>query len=841
MSLELQIYDSYGRPGGVISGQRVTGPLKGYSGLSYTPRGACFNKPGECHFSLPMTIRNNYPLDVGAMVYVKDTTYGEQGLFVVGDKSESISADGHTAAFSCVDLVEELRWPDVPGFASIETGETLSRVFQRLLNIQDETPWLASLPPALDVTLFDNRFTCDGITVQQAVAGLAAQWFLKWRRGAGRTIEFDTFGKDTGIRLVKPSMRPSAMSRPNIRPMLPNGINPVNDAAGIVNCLVPLGAGDGWAQVSLRDLYNPVGETAVPGTTWYKSGPPVAVWTGYDAAYPIYKRFRYDGGNDGFQYFLIDQTSITNYRKRFARMHTDIGVISGNPLDLAAAAATVWQLGVARLKLFSVKHQSLTVLTVGRGNNVGIGGDLVRVECKEVTNGVTTLDVNGLFVVVDCVRSVSDSTGAYEDRFDVSSIGRAAETTEGIQTGMLQDLQSLRNAATVYPSGYPIWIDAPITPADPIQVPWDEDRGRLATVEATFTVTCYPVYSTVTSGTVAAHHHSVTVPGRSQNASVPYTYEGGYNPTAQAAYGHSAPGAQAAYGHAAPGAQFGHGHGGSATGGTQNNHGHGSSTPAGRAGGGVSENIGVGGGGTVNNSGGVSGLDQHTHSLFIQGGGTPGTLDNGGFVYATNGDAQLRATGSKQTIARTNTQDTYNTGHGHGSSTLATRNGGGVGEDIGVGGGGNVANSGGSFQPTVPITSEGGYTPSVNQHGGFTPAVDTHGGFQPDSRFPGYANDLSYTQTVQTSDDIAPAWTPVYGKFTDPNGAARNIRIFIDGTQIFPAAQPSGVYATSFVVNLTPYLQGQQGRVIEFRSETLGRLLIRATVRTRLSIYHIGA
>lgn len=784
----LEIYDTYGNRGGVINGQRVSGPLEGYTGLSYTPRGACINKPGTCTFALPMTIRNNYPLVEGAMVFVRNTRWGDQGLFIVGEKSETVAENGHTASFVCTDLVEELRWVDIPGFSSL-SGEALSRIYQRLLNIQDETAWTVKMQAGTDVVLYDNNYVVDGATVQQAIGQLSAAWYLKWRRGDGRVIEVGTFGRDTGIRLVKPSMRPAAMNRDTIRPIKPGGINPVTDAAGIVNCLVGLGAGNGWAQVSLRDLYETQGETAIPGTLWTKSGPPKTPWVGYDPAYPIYKRYRYDGALDGFQYFLTDATSIGRYRKRWNRLHTDIGTVSGNPLDLTAAAANVYLLTLAKLKGFSAKHTDMTITCVGRGSNVGIGGEYVHVEYQEVTRGVTTMDVNDKFIVTDCTRAVDDATGAYTDTFQASNLGRAGQTENGIVTGALQDIQSMRNAATVYPSGFPIWIDAPITPQSPIQVPWDEDRGRLATVEAIFTVTCYPVYSTVTGGQVAAHHHTATLPGRSQDASVPYKYEQSYNPGSQANYGHAE--------------NISANRSGS----------YGENISANKSGS-VTDNIGVSKSGGIN-SNTLPSDGNHGHNTPIFGGLTNPNPDQNVWY---KGDSSVLAVKSSGGSVATGSQ-TIGSNHGH-SDSIGVSKGGGVQDNIGV-------SKGGGLQDNLGVYKGGG----ISQHGGFTP----------DSRFPGHANDLSYSQTVQTSNDIAPGFTPVYGKFVDPAGAARNITCWIDGAQIQPADNPGGVYATSFTINLTPYLQGQQGRTIEFRSETLGRLLIRGRIRTRVSIFHIGA
>ena len=932
MSIRIEILDLLGQRGQTINSQRVAGPARGYKGLSYTPRGACLDKSGQCGFSVPMTLRQNYPLGIGATVQLVDTQYGVQGQYVVDDKSETIDAAGHWAQFQCMEITEELVWATVPGFTAVP-DETTAGTLGRLLALQDESPWTYTLPTALDG--FANvGFQAEDVTIQQAMSKLLVDRFLHWRRGNGRIIEAGNFGAPTGIRIVRPSGNPSLMNRSAIRPIKVGGFAPKADAATLVNCIVPKGAGSGYAQLTLQPLYVAVGESYDAGTGWYTSAP--ATFPGYDSAnFPVRRRIRYDGGGlDGYQYFLADPASIVTYRKRWLPYpRPDIGTISNSVGDLQSAAQALYQVALVYMGWHNVQHKVLAISTDGRGNNVGIAGDTVRVEYREVIGGVTITDEHADYIVMDVVRTINDATGSATDQWTLSNLGRdvASNSASGLLTGALESIQQLRVGPMTYPVERDIHRDQPINANNPVTVHVNLHAGVQRIVQAVFSVQLLPIYSTVASGTVAGHSHTVDIPALSIAAVTT-----GINETAtngalfgnQFAQGHVAPasqnnhvhtlynpGAQNLHTHTAPASQFGHGHvlgtaqgahnhtgwGGTGTGNTsllgvatgnhahngpnnflagdtnnnagggtsQFSHAHGNSSAAGKTGNVGNGSLAITGGGVVNNSGTVD----HQHNIQIGSragsGGTP--LYFGGSA----GSYYLVADGANGNTTATGYSGGGNpTNHGHGSSTAADKSGNVGNGDLAITGGGPVSGAPLAFNPKVGAIFEGSITPSVDLVGhvgfapwvgidngtnpgggftptvynnpgftptvgndnnqGFTPTVDPHPGATVNSYFPGGTGTQTIATTTQTSNVVAPAWTPVYGIYADPTPAAMSVSVKINNVVV------AGPFSAAFSVNLAPYLSGTSPLDVVFTSTALGRLVVEASVRAVVSTYAVG-
>lgn len=827
MGLRIDVLDSFATQQGQINGVRVAGPARGYRKLKYSPAGSTMDQLGSCSFELPMALRANYGLGIGTMARVTDTTWGVQGTYVVGDKSESIAADGHWVTFTLADLMEELRWGEIPGFVAQDKAfETTTTTAQRILDIanlaQPAYPWrVVFTGPDY---FAGSPFQIEGGTPFQALEKLCADRFLHMRRnpqvggGYERTLEIGAFPTNpSGIQLVRSSARPAAMNRVNIRPIPEGGLTPKASGAAIINVIVPTGAGAGWAQLTLQPLWNPAtaAHDSALGYDYCRLNP----FAGLNAAYALlYRRIRYDGGGiDGYEYFLVDQPSVNVYRQRWLRYpRTDIGTVSQATLDQVAAAQNLYITAVAYLLGHATPNQVLAVSTIGRGSVTGLAASTVQVYYPFTENGTQTLNINGPYYVLGVERSVSDADGTMTDGWNVSSLGQYAQSNATVLTGISQAIDNLRLGATIYPSRLSTYQDSPIDANNPVTVTVDVDPGVIAVVQAVFNVSLLPLISPVNGGTVVPHTHSTLIPAVGIDASVPYTYEGGYNPGAQAAYGHAESIS------------------------ANRSGGYGENISANRSGG-VGKSGGVSKYGGVSKSGGVNSnnantpsvqysVDKHVHGLFIQGGGTPGTLDNGGYLYTHSGDKQIRATNYQQVVASTNPPDGdggsrpgVNTDHGHADS-IGVSDGIGVSDTIGVNDGLGVY-KGGGLQDGLGVYKGGG----IGQHGGFTP----------DSRFPGYSNYRTQAQTVQTSGvQSASGVLPQYGIYKDPQGQPSAVTVTVNGAQV------AGPFNGAFVADLTSAIAAQLsgGAPIDvvFYSATLGRLIVRGKIRVKESVYRIG-
>lgn len=813
MAVVIDIYDPYNRSAKVVNGQNVTGPLKGFRNLRYVPRGGIINQAGACSFELPMQLRNNAPIGPRTVVRVRDTELGLQGTYMVGEKSETPSEDSRYASFTCLDLVSELTLDTVPGLSAFsDQNESTANTLRRILAIPFQTPYTGQMVNGTDYYAGVD-FLADNVTVQAAFSKLLGDRGFGWRRGDGRIIEYGNFKRPTGIRLVQGSMRPGAMNRDNIRPIPVGGLRTVVDPTAIYNCIAITGAGSGPYQHSLQPLYNIGGETAVPGTNWWKSGPqPIPglhgqpLFAGYDLNFPIHRRITYNGrGSDGYEYFLVDYDSVNRYRSSFYPLNrSDVGSTENTADDMVETAQALYIIAWATLRMSAKVNNALSVTTVGRGNNVGIGGELVTVEWKEFNEDGTVLPGASFdrapFVVLGVECSVDDTTGGRTDTWALSDIGRAAQDDTATQTGMLQSIEEIRNAVTIYPVEKDIHRDEPIGPGFPVVITVNMSQRIQKVQVARFAIQLTSIYSTVTGGDVEKHSHSYSIPNLSIDAGVPLTPEKGSNPINQ--YDHT------------------HTENISANRTLKNFT---DDITAGRTTGVLGSAVKTGsvtGGGDVGNPSTdpiTQAIKTHNHSMTIIGGGPPtGFGDNMLYVrdgnVGTSGAKHLQVSGGQFQLFTNYPGDwtaTFN--HGH-SDTFGVSDGADVADRIGVSRGGTLTDNLG--------VSRGG-------------TFDKNAGYQPDTNFPGYTNLVTRTYTGQTSGEYTPTFKPKYGKFSAPAAEKPSNVVF----KINNAIVAGPFNADAVDIDLRSSFQARQPVTIVITSDTIGRIIVDGTIEASKTIY----
>jgi len=814
LAVVLDIYDPYNNAVKTINGQSVTGPLKGYRNLRYVPRGAIINQAGTCSFELPMSLRNNAPIGPRTMVRVTDTELGLQGTYMVGERSETPADDARYASFTCLDQVNELTLDTVPGLSAFsDSNEPTAGTLNRILRVPFQTPYSSTMVNGTDYYAGID-FLADNVTVQAAFSKLLGDRGFGWRRGDGRIIEYGTFKRPTGIRLVQASGRPAAMNRANIRPIPVNGLRTVLDPTAIYNCIPITGAGSGPYQHSLQPLYVINGETAVSGTNWYRTGPwPIPPpagqpwFPGYDNNYPIHRRITYNGrGSDGYEYFLVDWNSVNRYRPSFYPLNrSDVGSTDNTSDDLTDTAQALYIIAWATLQLSAKVNTAISVTTVGRGNNVGIGGDIVTVEWQSFEEDGQLVPSSSFdrapFVVLGVECAIDDSSGARTDTWSLSDIGRAPQSDIATETGMLESIQQMKNAVSIYPVEKDIHRDEPITPASPVSVTISMNQRYQKVQVSRWNIQLTSIYSTVTGGNVAEHSHGYTIPNLSIDASTPVASEQQYNPINQGLHSHveniSANRTPTNFTDAiTAGRSSGVTKGGSATGG-----------------GSVSDASSVG---NVSST-----LGGHHHSITITAGGPLSSVGQKGIIFSdSTGGAfgglflQMNSWGGQ---LYTNPSDvpSINSAHGHGSS-FSVSDGIRVDDTLGVARGGTLTDNLG--------VSRGGTFNGVN-------------GFQPDTWYPGYSNLITRTYTGQTSATATPAWTPVYGKFSAPSSQKpTNVRIWIAQSVV------AGPFNSDQVdIDLRSYFQTRSPVTLTFTSDTVGRIIIDGTIEASKTIYASNA
>lgn len=436
MRVWADLFDIHGQYQTTLNGAAIAGPVKGMRTISYTPRGARLNAAGELTFSLLLATRRSVAINEGTFIRLWESeTAGEQrdqGLFIVGEGSET--DDGTVATFRCSDLLEELRWSLLSGYANDSTlgvDENVNTIIGLVADYTHSPVFSAPYWRMIGVPGSVGFYSGTSIVVE-ANSTLASLIDLTNQTGYGfrlnatqdRLLEFGDLRGATGIRLQRAAGDASKDTPAYIRPL--TSLVPKRDPQSIITVITPQSQGVDGA--SLRDIWNETGEQLFPttNTQWHVSGPITDPW--YDAQVPLMRRRRPDfkatDGQDGWTYFVVNIAARNTYRERWqSQTFGEIRPASAFFSDRRAAAAALYRACVTYLQQHAAVHRLLDVTTIAVGDNRGLAGKDVQVIDHHETDGIVTRDINEFRTVVDCVRSIDD-TGLGTDQWTVDNIGR---------------------------------------------------------------------------------------------------------------------------------------------------------------------------------------------------------------------------------------------------------------------------------------------------------------------------------------------------------------------------------------------------------------------------------
>lgn len=288
---------------------------------------------------------------------------------------------------------------------------------------------LISLAPPWSITVNSNVFQTvrfDGISVLKALISIAEKGGLHIREGeTPNTLEMAAFGEDSGIKAVKPNTLTGELnSRDDI--LIIEKISQKSSSRDVINWIIPLGAGEGDAALTLEACINVTPEqmTGPDGTTLYFIQDVDSI-----AAYGQIEKI--------VTFKDIVPTSNSNTMKAYTA-------------ELLYAAAAAW---------LERNAQPLTVysLSVKKVRTAIRPGDKIRVSYQgiiETDSGHHTyLDVNDLFWVMKTTEQASDS--GLSMQMEIASVDRRARgETEEMGAGL--EAIDVRN---VSPQTHVVWIE----------------------------------------------------------------------------------------------------------------------------------------------------------------------------------------------------------------------------------------------------------------------------------------------------------------------------------------------------------------------------------------------
>jgi hypothetical protein len=271
--------------------------------------------------------------------------------------------------------------------------------------------------------LITARF--DGVSVMKALIRLAQESGLHIREGESpNVVELGAFGDDNGVRALKPnSMSVELNSRDDV--LLIDKIAQKSSSHDVVNWIIPLGAGEGTAALTLEYCVNVTPETmeAPDGTTLY---------------------------------FLQDVDSIATYGQieKVVTFKDIVTTINDQAVKVYAseklyAAAAAWlERNAQPLVTYS--------LSAKKCRTAIRPGDKIRIAYKgliETASGSHTyLDINDLFWVMKITETISDSGMGVQ--LEVNTIDREDKNQTTIQSDAVEAI-AVRNLGT---ATYPVWI-----------------------------------------------------------------------------------------------------------------------------------------------------------------------------------------------------------------------------------------------------------------------------------------------------------------------------------------------------------------------------------------------
>jgi hypothetical protein len=429
MRVWLDLFDNHGAIQATLNGVPIAGPVRGIRDIAWTPRGARLNAAGELTFSLALATRRATAIDEGTFIRLWQDGL-DQGLFIVGENSES--DDGTVATFRCSDLLEELRWSLLTGYANNPalpvnvTAADIIHLASDYSRLPSATYWDTVAIAGTAGFYLGTSYVVETSSTLAALVDLCQQTGYGFRLSAtaDRIVEFGDLRGDSGLRLQRAGGDASRVPPAYLRPI--TALAPQRDPQSITTLVVPETQGVDGA--SLRDIWNETGNAIVAGTdgNWHLTGPITDSW--YDPTFPLIRRPRPDlktgDGQDGWTYFVANSGVLAALRNRWqSQTFSEIRPASAFISDRRAAAAAVYRACVSYLQVRAAAHRVLDVTTVAVGDNRGIAGKDVQVIDQQAIAGVLSRDINEFRTVVDVTRSVDD-TGLGTDHWTVDNVGR---------------------------------------------------------------------------------------------------------------------------------------------------------------------------------------------------------------------------------------------------------------------------------------------------------------------------------------------------------------------------------------------------------------------------------
>jgi len=356
-----------------------------------------------------------------AKLYVEhDNVSRLVGSGVIRKITKSASSNGYQLNVSGPDSMDALNRKSVLLGRSF-TNTAISSIASTLAG-------LAGWTAVVDDGLGSQTARYDGVSALKALIRTATEKGLHIREGLNANeIELGAFGTDNGVWAIAPqTITRELMANDNV--VIVDSITQETDSQDVVNWIVPLGAGEGSAALTLKN----------------------AVATG---AYAIGTTTAPDGST---LYYLTDSTSVATYGQcEKIVTFKEIGAVSNSDTAKTYAAQALYDAACAWLD--RNKDPLVTYRCSVRKPRTSLrAGDKMRLTYKgfvETAGGdLVPINVDELFWIMEATERIAESGDSYD--LTLASVDRVAKDTTSIVVDALESMAA-RNLAV---ATFPTWI-----------------------------------------------------------------------------------------------------------------------------------------------------------------------------------------------------------------------------------------------------------------------------------------------------------------------------------------------------------------------------------------------
>lgn len=274
------------------------------------------DRVGGADIVLAATDPKTAVVGAGRKYRVLHSEHGALGTFLHASQSVAISESRSRLSLKTYDELIELARQNVY-FRRNFDDETVDSVVTTLIGLANG--WSEG---EVETGIGNTTVSYEGESVFEAIDVLRDRWARHFRLNGTRTLDFGSFGDDSGLRLIRPESVPRELER-NGYVVFVTSLEILEEAEAVINRLIPVGAGAGVTQLTLEHV------------------------TSEHPDYPVQSGMNADGSN---YYYIEDTDSQASYgliERVFER--SDIRPLTNSTTNLENASNALYRAALSAL------------------------------------------------------------------------------------------------------------------------------------------------------------------------------------------------------------------------------------------------------------------------------------------------------------------------------------------------------------------------------------------------------------------------------------------------------------------------------------------------------------